>query len=393
MIERRGKPLEASGVVHWVGAGLSTGSGLASVCRAARQVLLWHRTEQRAAESLARLGLTGAAAPRAYAPEILAAALGEGDIVVSMLPATEHPRLLGACLAARAHFACSSYVSDDMTTGAAAAREAGTVILAEAGLDPGIDHLFAHSLLAQAAADLGAATPAQLVLTSYCGGVPAAPDAFTYRFSWAPTGVLNALRSPARYLEGGEVRAAAYPWEATRRNVIGGEAFEAYPNRDSLPFIKHYEVPPAWRPHTFIRGTLRLEGWRHAWAGIFEIVRTGDDSRIRALAQQLALDHPMTENDRDRVILAVSLNLDAGSGRTWSGSYLLDHEGEPDESAMASCVSRPLALGVRRILENRLPAGLCRPPGIAAESGEWLGQLRQEGLQYRFQAGRRSREL
>ena len=100
--------------------------------------------------------------------------------------------------------------------------------------------LFAHSLLAQAAADLGAATPAQLVLTSYlCGGVPAVPDAFTYRFSWAPAGVLSALRAPARYLEDGEVRTAAYPWEATRRDIIGGEAFEAYPNRDSLPFITH----------------------------------------------------------------------------------------------------------------------------------------------------------
>ncbi|MGW4384120.1 saccharopine dehydrogenase family protein [Kitasatospora sp. NPDC004531] len=387
MTDRHGKAIGASGTVHWVGAGLSTGSGLAAVQQAARQLVLWHRTEERAAQALDRLGLAGAATPRAYRPDALAAELREGDIVVSMLPAPEHARLLALCQDARAHFACSSYVSEAMTDAAPAAADAGTVLLAEAGLDPGVDHLFAHSLLARAAADLGPATPARLTLTSYCGGVPAVPNAFTYRFSWAPAGVLNALRSPARYLEDGRERVAERPWEATRVHTVDGEEFEAYPNRDSLPFLAQYEVPEAWTPQTFVRGTLRLRGWQQAWASVFDTVRTGDEQRIRDLATELAAAHPMTETDHDRVVLAVSLDLDAGPAGRWSGHSLLDLRGDAHESAMARCVSRPLALGIRRILDGRLPSGLCRPVGTAAESEEWLAELRADGLPYRTGGG------
>ena len=80
--------IPASGTVHWVGAGLSTGSGLARLCDTAARVRLWHRTERRAADALDRLGLTGRAAPRAYTPDALTAELAPGDVVVSMLPFT-----------------------------------------------------------------------------------------------------------------------------------------------------------------------------------------------------------------------------------------------------------------------------------------------------------------
>ena len=71
----------ASGTVHWVGAGLSTGSGLARLCESAARVRLWHRTEDRAAQALAARGLTGRAEPRAYTPDALGAELAPGDVV------------------------------------------------------------------------------------------------------------------------------------------------------------------------------------------------------------------------------------------------------------------------------------------------------------------------
>ncbi|MBW8821486.1 MAG: saccharopine dehydrogenase NADP-binding domain-containing protein, partial [Streptomyces sp.] len=148
----------ATGTVHWIGAGLSTGSGLAELCDTADRVRLWHRTEERAAEALAALGLTGRAEPRAYTLSALAAALAPGDVVVSMLPAPEHAGILAACVRERAHFGCSSYVSDTVLEQVREAEEAGIVVLTEAGLDPGIDHLFAHSLVARARGAIGDAT-------------------------------------------------------------------------------------------------------------------------------------------------------------------------------------------------------------------------------------------
>ncbi len=85
------EPIPASGTVHWIGAGLSTGSGLRVVCDAAQQVVLWARTGQKAADRLAGLGLAGRAAAEAFDPDSLAAVVKPGDVIVSMLPAAEHP--------------------------------------------------------------------------------------------------------------------------------------------------------------------------------------------------------------------------------------------------------------------------------------------------------------
>ncbi|KKD09773.1 saccharopine dehydrogenase family protein [Streptomyces sp. WM6386] len=372
----------ASGTVHWIGTGLSTGSGLARVCSAAERVRVWHRTEERAAKALDRLGLTGRAEPRAYTLVALTAELAPGDVVVSMLPAPEHAGILAACVARKAHFACSSYVSDAVLEQVPAALAAGIVVLTEAGLDPGIDHLFAHSLVARARDTIGDGTAASYRLTSYCGGIPAVPNDFRYRFSWAPLGVLGALRSPARYIEDGAETTAARPWEATRRHVVDGEGFEVYPNRDSVPFVEQYGMPPAWKARSFVRGTLRLEGWLRAWDAVFEELKAGDDARIAALARELAAAHPTTDTDRDRVVLAVSLDVRGPAGQAWSGSYLLDLVGDEEESAMARCVSRTLALGVRHVLDGSLPPGLGRAAETAARSQEWLRELALEGVEF-----------
>ncbi|MFD3617859.1 saccharopine dehydrogenase family protein [Streptomyces sp. NPDC058676] len=378
----------ASGTVHWIGAGLSTGSGLAALCDAAERIRLWHRTEDRAAEALERLGLAARAEPRAFTPDALAADLAPGDVVVSMLPAPEHAALLALCIRERAHFACSSYVSEAVLEQVPGAARAGVVVLTEAGLDPGLDHLFAHSLVARAREAIGDGTPASYRLTSYCGGVPAVPNDFRYRFSWAPAGVLGALRSPARYIEDGAETTADRPWEATRRHILDAETFEVYPNRDSLPFVEQYGLPPAWKPRTFVRGTLRLEGWLRAWDDVFAELRNGDDARIAALAQELAATYPTTDADRDRVVLAVSLDVRGGPGQDWSGGYLLDLVGDEEESAMARCVSRPLALGVRHILDGSLPPGLSRAAETAARSEEWLAELAREGVHFTLRVDR-----
>ncbi|NUR65458.1 MAG: saccharopine dehydrogenase, partial [Streptomyces sp.] len=175
---------------------------------------------------------------------------------------------------------------------------------------------------------------------------------------------------------------AARPWEATRPHLVDGETFEVYPNRDSVPFVEQYGMPPAWKPQTFVRGTLRLEGWLEAWGAVFEELKAGDDTRIAALAQELAAAYPTTDADRDRVVLAVSLDVAPPAGQAWSGSYLLDLTGDAEESAMARCVSRTLALGVRHILDGSLPPGLNRAAETAARSEEWLRELALEGMDF-----------
>jgi hypothetical protein len=372
-------PLPASGTVHWIGTGLSTGrTGLGLLCDKAARVVLWDRTAERAATRLAALGLTGRAEVRALDEGALEAEVGAGDVVVSMLPASEHPWLLDLALARRAHFACTSYVSEAIATRAAAAAKAGLVVLTESGLDPGIDHLMSHQLIERARQAVGDTADA-VDFTSYCGGIPAEPNDFRYRFSWAPYGVLAALGSAARHIGEGAEQISPKPWEATRTHRLGGEEFEVYPNRDSLPFVPQYGIPDGWRLRTFVRGTLRNSGWRAAWQQVFDTVSTGDEDRVRALAKELADRYPTTDADRDRVVLSVALDVHGAGGR-WQGACLLDLTGDETESAMARCVSLPLAFGLTRVLAGALPAGLNRAAESGTESARWLDFLDTNGV-------------
>lgn len=366
-----------TGQVHWIGTGLSTGSGL-RVLATDHDVLLWARTEEKAERCLTKLGLTGQVGVRRFGHDALAAELRAGDVVVSMLPAPEHPALVRLCLDRGAHFACSSYTSDELVALGRQAAERGVVVLTEAGLDPGIDHLYAHLLIERAQAEFGADTPASAVFTSYCGGLPAEPNDFRYRFSWAPRSVLTALRTPARYVRDGSEHVAERPWEATTSQDVGGETFEVYPNRDSVPFVEQYQVPGAWRLETFVRGTARLAGWREAWSEVFAVVRDGDDDQVTALAAELAEKYPMREQDLDRVVLSVALSLESEDGRRWSGEYVLDLVGAPEETAMARTVSLTLACGVTDVLARRTAPGLHR--ATAGSAARWLDFLAGHGV-------------
>jgi hypothetical protein len=377
-----------SGTVHWIGAGLSSGGGLVPVHERAGRLLLWNRRPERAEELLDRLGLSGRAAVRRHDRGALAAEIAPGDVVVSMVPADLHTELLDTCLDRRAHFVCSSYVSEAMAARARAAERAGLVMQTEAGLDPGIDHLLAHLLVADARAALGDGA-ASVAFASYCGGVPAEPNDFRYRFSWAPRGVLTALLTPARHIEDGAERTAERPWESTVPYVLDGETFEALPNRDSIPFVAQYGFPAAWQVDRFIRGTLRLDGWLEAWAPVFDVLREGDSARIDVLAKELAARYPATEADLDRVVLAVSLDARTSAGQEWRGRHVLDVIGDEDESAMARCVSLPVACAIVRLLDGVTPPGLRRAAEGAEESREWLDFLGRYGLRCRTEVSAR----
>jgi hypothetical protein len=371
-----------TGRVHWIGTGMSTGSGLALVCEGTRTVL-WGRTAEKADACLTRLGLRGAAQTRTYSPGALAAELAPGDVVVSMLPATEHPAVMELALAHRAHFTCSSYLSPAIAARAQEARERGVVVLTEIGLDPGIDHLFAYELVRRAVQVTGG-QPASVDFTSYCGSNPAVPNDFRYRFSWAPRGVLTALLTPARAIDDGTEKTVARAWEAVTVQRVNGETFEVYPNRDSVPFVRTYHFPADWTLRTFVRGTMRLDGWSNAWKEVFAELPDAGEDRITALAGDLASRYPATAEDRDRVVMSVKLRLRTEAGQDWTGEYVLDAVGDGAESATPRLVSVPLACGVLDVAAGRIAPGLHQAADDPGTIGRWLAFLRDHGVVYEF---------
>jgi hypothetical protein len=116
---------------------------------------------------------------------------------------------------------------------------------------------------------------------SYCGGLPA-PEAndnpLGYKFSWSPKGVVMAGRNDARYLKDGKEVFIPGPDLFGNRwplKVADGYEFEAYANRNSLPYIETYGLKGV---RTMLRGTLRNPGWCATLKAIADLGVLRDDS-------------------------------------------------------------------------------------------------------------------
>ena len=360
--------------IHWCGTGLSSIPGLRRLIEAGHKVTVWNRTVDKARDAVGDL----TSDIRAFDPDALAAAVNKGDLVVSMLPGDWHVPLAKICLDKAAHFVSSSYISPEMRALDDAARAKGLSFVNEVGLDPGIDHLMAHKLVANYRASEAYAPDNEISFISYCGGVPKQANAFRYKFSWAPVGVLKALRSPSRSIRHFTELNVARPWDAISRYdapLPTPESFEVYPNRDSLPFIEDYNFAPTWKIKDFVRGTLRLNGWADAWADIFAEVGTASDARLQELADQLLADNAYDMDEPDRVVLCVGLKAEREGKTLWHKTYVMDAHGDARGSAMARLVSVPVSLAIESVLNREIPAGVSAAPSDPRLVTRWLNEI------------------
>jgi saccharopine dehydrogenase (NADP+, L-glutamate forming) len=184
------------------------------------------------------------------------------DLVVSLLPPDMHVAVAKHALEAKRHFVTTSYISEEMKALGGDVRRAGLTFLNEVGLDPGIDHMSALRIVHGIEGRGGTVTS----FHSYCGALPA-PEADTnpwgYKFSWSPRGVILAGRNSARYLEGGEEKLLPGERLFSRHwlvDVKGFGEFEAYYNRDSIPYVEAYGLTGV---RDMFRATLRYPGWSY----------------------------------------------------------------------------------------------------------------------------------
>ncbi|KUF10996.1 saccharopine dehydrogenase family protein [Pseudoponticoccus marisrubri] len=359
--------------IHWCGTGLSSVPGLRRLIEDGRDVTVWNRTKEKAHVAVGDL----TDRIEVFDKGALAAQLSAGDVVVSMLPADWHVPLAELAMETGAHFVSSSYISPEMQGLDARARETDTRIVGEVGLDPGIDHLMAHALVADYRASTAYDPDNAISFTSYCGGVPKIPNAFRYKFSWAPVGVLKALRSPSRSIRHFSELEVAHPWDALSRYdapLPQPESFEVYPNRDSLPFIEAYGMD-GWKIRDFVRGTLRLNGWSEAWKEIFAEVGEADEARLQEIADQLLMENAYAPGEPDRVVLCVSLQADGPSGTIWHKTYVMDAWGDARGTAMARLVSIPVSLAVEAVLSREIPAGVSAAPSDPRLVTRWMDEV------------------
>jgi saccharopine dehydrogenase-like NADP-dependent oxidoreductase len=374
------------------------------------------------------------------------AALGrlvsETDLSVSLLPYTYHVKVAGHCLKYRKPLVTTSYVSDAMRALDAQAKAAGVIFLNEIGLDPGIDHMSAMKIIH----DVQQVGGKVVSFMSYCGGLPA-PEAndnpLGYKFSWSPKGVVMAGRNDARYLKDGkEVFIPGTELFGNRwpLKVADGYEFEAYPNRNSLPYIETYGLAGV---RTMLRGTLRNPGWcatlkaiadlgvlkddsvktgiagltpaawlrgyasgagnlrkdvaaklglkesdpvieRFAWLGLFDEKPIGleQGSNLDILAKQMLDRMAYKPGERDMIVLHHEFRAEYPTRSAESIFSTLIAFGEPGgDSSMARTVSLPAAIGVRMILHGELKLTGVQIPVVPEIYEPVLAELKRLGIE------------
>lgn len=203
------------------------------------------------------------AADAADAPA-LERTIAVSDIVVSLLPWTLHPTVARLCLAHGKHMVTASYVKEEMKALDRDARDKGLIFLNEVGVDPGLDHMSAMRIIDAVCKEGGRIDS----FFSYCGGLPALEsnnNPLGYKFSWSPEGAMLAATNDGRYKEHGKIYEVPggdlfkHYW---LKSVPGAGVFEAYVNRDALPYLDIYGIENA---SGIYRGTLRNIGYCETW--------------------------------------------------------------------------------------------------------------------------------
>ncbi|MDE2447317.1 MAG: saccharopine dehydrogenase NADP-binding domain-containing protein [Alphaproteobacteria bacterium] len=365
--------------IHWCGTGLSSGPGIRRLIANGHDVVVWNRTVSHAKDAVGDV----AKDIRAYTLEALTASLKPSDIAISMLPADQHVSIAKACLDKGANFVSSSYIAPDMRELDAQFKAKGLASVNEVGLDPGIDHLMAHDLVNRYRHSPAYHKDNVLSFISYCGGVPKVPNPFRYKFSWAPLGVLKALRSPSRSLMDFKERKVDRPWNAISAYTAPlptPESFEVYPNRDSYPFMAEYHFDPAWKVKDFVRGTIRLNGWKEAWTPVFREIETlsgpAGDARLAEMAAGFVKENSYAPGEPDRVVLCVALKAERDGQAVFNETWVMDAWGDKNGTAMGRLVSTPVSFAVESVLKGEVTPGVHGAPSEPKLYTSWLNQVK-----------------
>jgi saccharopine dehydrogenase (NADP+, L-glutamate forming) len=241
----------------------------------------------------------------------------DADIIVSMLPVEFHADVAHACLRYRKNMITASYVSPEINQLNDEVKNAGLIFLKECGLDPGIDHMSAMSVIDKIKEKGGKIRSFE----TFTGGllVPT-PEAnpWHYKFTWNPRNVVLAGQGGVKFLQEGTFKYIPYHRIFRRTEMVhipGHGYFEGYANRDSLKYLTLYHLDGI---RTLYRGTFRRPGFCRAW-DIFVQLGATDDSytmeNVRGMTHKQFINSFLSYNPYDSVELKLAhyMNLDFNS--------------------------------------------------------------------------------
>lgn len=207
--------------------------------------------------------------------------VSKADVVISMLPPAFHTLVAEICLKEGKHFFTASYVSAEIKAMSEQAQKKDLLFMMECGLDPGIDHMSAISLI-HSLKEQGTQITS---FESFTGGLvhPACTNPpWNYKVSWNPRNVVLAGQGgSAQYKELGSIKILPYKElfaHPSSWQISAADMYEGYPNRDSLSYQSLYKLEQA---ETFVRGTLRYPGYCKGWNYLVQLGMTDDTMLLK----------------------------------------------------------------------------------------------------------------
>lgn len=341
------------------------------------------------------------------------------DVVISMVPAHMHMPVAQDCLLLGRNMATASYVSPEMEALDAELKEKGLIFLNEMGVDPGIDHMSAMKVLDRLKEEGCHITSFETFTGGLLApGSENNPWKYKFTWNPRNV-VMAASGGAVKFLHSGKYKYIPYHKVFRRTEIVEIENFgeyEAYANRDSLKYRELYQLQDA---STLYRGTLRRPGYCRAWDIFVQLGATDDTYYMegsenlthREFINSFLLYHP-TDSVELKLAFALKLDFDSEEMRklTWLGVFTDEPVGlkgkatpamilqrilekkwtlSPDEkdmivmwhriyyerngkttelnatltcigddalrTAMAKTVGLPLAIGVKMLLNDRIP--------------------------------------
>lgn len=207
--------------------------------------------------------------------EIRKKLIENATVVVSMLPPSLHFLVAQDCVKYGKSLFTASYVDENLKSLAKDIEQKKLLFLCEMGLDPGIDHMSAMQLIHSIQEKGG-----QIIsFASHCGGL-IAPESdnnpWHYKISWNANNIIMAGKSGALYLENKSHQKINYEnlfENAPNIEVPGVGVLGYYPNRNSLSYISTYSLEPIQH---FIRTTLRHPHFFLGWNAIVQLKFTDE---------------------------------------------------------------------------------------------------------------------
>jgi len=380
-------------------------------------------------------------------PAMLEKLVDEYDITVSLLPYKYHSDVANVCLRHGKSLVTTSYIQPGMMELDESAKKAGILFLNEIGLDPGIDHMTAMSIIDYIHNKNGKVEE----FYSLCGALPApeaADNPMKYKFSWSPKGVILASRNSALYLKKGRrvyIEPADLFKDRFNYYFPGIGDLDVYPNRDSESYIKIYGIPET---KTMYRGTFRYKGWcetldvmkslnmlddsvknyQDTSYAEFLAERSGSDTKdlVKTLAKKLGISKQsvafqsldylgffsdeklhyhettpfeitsdrmikkmlLSAGERDMVILQhIFLASYPNGQREVIKSSMLDFGSASTNTSISRTVALPAAIAVKMILENKIEIKGVHRPVIPEIYKPVLEELKTLGVEMKEEYG------